>query len=95
MTWLYVFATYYLGFQVCRLLIYGYRKYARISQIPSETRLSDGEAGREIAWLLCPESGDEEQEEEAQAREIPLDSRVGEEKESKESKERREDRKSD
>ena len=83
MTWLYVFATYYLGFQVCRLLIYGYRKYARISQLPSETRLSDGEAGREIAWLLCPESGDEEQEEEAQTREIPLDSRVGE-KENKE-----------
>ena len=84
MTWLYVFATYYLGFQVCRLLIYGYRKYARISQLSSETRLSDGEAGREIAWLLCPESGVEEQEEEAQAREIPLDSRVGEEKENKE-----------
>ena len=91
MTWLYLFATYYLGFQVCRLLIYGYRKYARISQIPSETRLPDGEAGREIAWLLCPESGDEEQEEEAQAREIPLDSRVGEEKESKEREERKED----
>ena len=88
MTWLYVFATYYLGFQVCRLLIYGYRKYAHssaVSQLPSETRLSDGEAGREIAWLLCPESGDEEQEEEAQTREIPLDQRVGKEKsESKE-----------
>ena len=94
MTWLYVFATYYLGFQVCRLLIYGYRKYARISELPSETRLSDGEAGREIAWLLCPEGGDEEQEEEAQTRKIPLDSRVGEEKESKE-REEREDRKSD
>ena len=84
MTWLYVFATYYLGFQVCRLLIYGYRKYARISEIPSETRLSDGEAGREIAWLLCPESGEEEQEEESQASEIPLHQRVGKEKKIKE-----------
>ena len=85
MTWLAVFATYYFGFHVCRLLIYGYRKYARISQLPSETRLSDGEAGREIAWLLCPESGDEEQEEKAQTRQIPLDQRVGKEKsESKE-----------
>ena len=80
MTWLSVFATYYLGFQVCRLLIYGYRKYARISQIPSETRLSDGEAGGEIAWLLCPESGEEEQEEKSQASQIPLDQRVGKEK---------------
>ena len=80
MTWLYVFATYYLGFQVCRLLIYGYRKYARISQIPSETRLSDGEAGGEVAWLLCSESGEEEQEEESQASQIPLNQRVGKEK---------------
>ena len=84
MTWLALFVTYYFGFQACRLFIYGYRKYARNSQIPSETRLSDGEAGGEIAWLLCPESGDEEQEEEAQTRKIPLDVRVGEEKENKE-----------
>ena len=92
MTWLYVFATYYLGFQVCRLLIYGYRKYARISELPSETRLSDGEAGGEIAWLLCPESGEEEQEEESQTREITLHQRVGKEKrKSKESKDRKED----
>jgi len=91
MTWFCLFATYYFGFQACRLLIYGYRKYARVGQFPSETRLSNGEAGGEIAWLLCPESGDEEQEEEAQAHEIPLDVRVGEEKESKESKESKED----
>jgi hypothetical protein len=91
MTWFCLFATYYFGFQVCRLLIYGYRKYARVGQFPSETRLSNGETGGEIAWLLCPESGDEEQEEEAQAHEIPLHHRVGEEKESKESKESKED----
>ena len=91
MTWLSLFVTYYFGFQACRLFIYGYRKYARNSQIPSETRLSDGEAGGEIAWLLCSESGDEEQEEKAQTREIPLDQRVGEEKESKERKDRKED----
>jgi len=94
MTWFCLFATYYFGFQACRLLIYGYRKYAirsTVGQFPSETRLSNGEAGGEIAWLLCPESGDEEQEEEAQAHEIPLDVRVGEEKESKESKESKED----
>ena len=84
MTWLALFVGCYFSFQACRLFIYGYRNYARDSQIPSETRLSDGEAGREIAWLLCPESGVEEQEEEAQTREIPLDSRVGEEKENKE-----------
>ena len=65
MTWLAMFVGYYFSFQVCRLFIYGYRNYGRDSQIPSETRLSDGEAGGEIAWLLCPESGDEEQEEEA------------------------------
>ena len=85
MTWLALFVTYYFGFQACRLFIYGYRKYARNSQIPSETRLSDGEAGGEIAWLLCPESGEEEQEEESQTCEIPLHQRVGKEKsESKE-----------
>ena len=80
MTWLALFVTYYFGFQACRLFIYGYRKYARNSQIPSETRLSDGEAGGEIAWLLCPESGEEEQEEKSQASQIPLDQRVGKEK---------------
>ena len=92
MTWLALFVTYYFGFQACRLFIYGYRKYARDSQIPSETRLSDGEAGGEIAWLLCPESGEEEQEEESQTRQITLDQRVGKEKsESKERKDRKED----
>ena len=67
-----MFVGYYFSFQVCRLFIYGYRNYARDSQIPSETRLSDGEAGGEIAFLLCPESGEEEQEEESQTREITL-----------------------
>ena len=85
MTWLSLFITYYFGFQACRLFIYVYRNYGRDSQIPCETGLSDSEAGGEVAWLLCSESGEEEQEEKSQASEIPLNQRVGKEKsESKE-----------
>ena len=92
MTWLALFVTYYFGFQACRLFIYGYRNYARDSQIPRETRLSDNETGGEIAWLLRSQSGEEEQEEESQTREIPLHQRVGKEKrKSKERKDRKED----
>ena len=79
MTWLSMFITYYFGFQACRLFIYVYRNYGRDSQIPRETGLSDGEAGGEVAWLLCSESGEEEQEEESQASQIPLNQRVGKE----------------
>ena len=84
MTWLSMFITYYFGFQACRLFIYVYRNYGRDSQIPRETRLSDGQAGGEVAWLLCSESGEEEQEEESQASQIPLNQRVGKEKRKKE-----------